>query len=73
MVDKKLNNSAFIINIITVFYLFIFQVINPLKRCMVYPCKLFRLLMLFAKEASVAIFNLFPPSNLSFNMQVLNR
>ena len=73
VVYEKLNNSAFIIDIITVFYLFIFRIINPLKKCMVYPCKLFRLLMSFAKEAFVTISNLFPSPNLSFNMRVLSR
>ena len=29
--------------------------------------------MLFAKEVSVTIFNLFSPPNLSFNVQVLNK
>ena len=68
VVCVRLNNSTFIINIVTVFYLFIFQVINPLKRCMVYPCEFFWSLILFVKEVSVAIFNLSPPPNLSFNI-----
>ena len=41
VVYKRFNNSVFIINMVTVFYLFIFQIINPLKRRIVYPCKLF--------------------------------
>ena len=73
MVCKRFNNSVFIINMITVFYLFIFQVINPPKRHMVYPCELFQSLMLFVKEAFIIISNLSPPPNLSFNMQMLNR
>ena len=73
MVYKKPNNSIFIINMVTVFYLFTFQIINPLKRRMAYPYELFRSFVLFAKEASVIIFNSSPPPNLSFNVQVLNR
>ena len=41
MICVKFNNSAFIINIITVIYLFTFQIINPWKRRMAYPYKLF--------------------------------
>ena len=73
MVCERLNNSAFIIDVITVFYLFIFQIINPLKRRIVYPYKFFWLFILSVKEVSVTIFNLFPPPNLSFNMRILNK
>ena len=73
VVCDKPNNSAFIINMVTVFYLFAFQVINPLKRRMVYPCKFFWLLVSFIKEVSVTIFNLSPSLNLNLNMQVLNK
>ena len=41
MVYKRLNNSVSIINVITVFYLFTFQIINPLKKRIIYPYKLF--------------------------------
>ena len=41
MVCERLNNSAFIIHVITVFCLFIFQKINPLKRRIVYPYEFF--------------------------------
>ena len=68
MVYKRFNNSVFIINVIIIFYLFTFQIINPLKRRMVYPCKLFRLLVSSAKEASVTISNLSPSPNLNFNI-----
>ena len=73
MVYKSFNNSAFIIEMVTVFYLFTFQVINPLKRRMVYPCELFHLFILSVKEASVAISNLSPPPNLNPNVRVLNK
>ena len=73
MVYKKPNNSAFIIDVITIFYLLIFQMINPPKRRMAYPYKLFRSLISSIKEASVTISNLSPPPNLNFNMQVLNK
>ena len=73
MVYKRLNNSVFIINIITVFYLFTFQVVNPLKRRIVYPYKLFRSLISSVKEAYVTISNLFFPPNLSLNIRVLNK
>ena len=68
MVCKRFNHSVFIINVVIVFYLFIFLIINPLKRRMVYPCELFWLFILFIKEASVAISNLSPPPNLNFNV-----
>ena len=73
VVYNKLNNSAFIIDTITIFYLFTFQIINPPKRRIAYPCKLFRLLILSAKEASVTVFNSSPPPNLNPNIQVLNK
>ena len=73
MVYERFNNSVFIVDMVTVFYLFIFQVISPLKRRMVYPCELFWLLILSVKEAFITIFNLSFPLNLSFNMRVLNR
>ena len=68
MIYQRLNNSVFIIDMVTVFYLFPFYVINPLKRCIVYPCKFFWLFMLSAKEALIPIFNLSPPPNLSLNV-----
>ena len=73
MVYEKPNNSAFIINVVTVFYLFTFQTINPLKRRMAYPYKLFRSLILSIKESSVIIFNLSFPPNLNPNVQVPNK
>ena len=73
MVYKKFNNSAFIIDMVTVFYLFTFQAINPLKRYIIYPYKLFRSFISFAKEAFITIFNLSPPLNLNFNIQIPNR
>ena len=73
VVYEKFNNSVFIINIITVFYLFTFQIINPLKKRMAYPCELFRLFILSVKEASVIMSNLFPPLNLNFNVQIPNK
>ena len=73
MVYKKPNNSAFVINVVTVFYLFIFQIINPLKKRMAYPYKLFRSLILFVKEVFITIFNLSPPSNFNFNVQMPNK
>ena len=73
MVYKRFNNSVFIINMVIVFYLFIFQVINPLKRCIIYPYKLFWSLISSAKEAFVIIFNLFPPLNLNPNVQMPNK
>ena len=73
MVYERLNNFVFIIDVVTVFYLFIFQVINPLKRCIIYFYEFFWLFVLFAKEASVIIFNLSLSLNLNFNMRVLKR
>ena len=73
MVCERLNNSVFVIDVVTVFCLFVFQVINPLKRRMVYPCKLFRSLILSVKEVSITISNLSLPPNLSLNMQVPNK
>ena len=73
MVCTKLNNSAFILNMVTVFYLFTFQLINPPKRRIVYLYKLFQSLISFIKKASIMIFNLFPPPNLNLNMQILNK
>ena len=46
---------------------------NPLKRCMAYPYKLFQSFISFAKEASVIISNVSPPPNLNFNIQVPNK
>ena len=40
---------------------------------MAYPYKLFRLLMLFVKEAFITIFNLSPSLNLNFNMRMPNK
>ena len=73
VVYKKPNNSASIINVVTVFYLFTFQTINPPKRRMAYPYELFRSLISSAKEASVIISNSSPPPNLNLNIQVLNK
>ena len=73
IICERLNKSVFIMNVVTVFYLFTFEVINPLKRRMVYPYKLFWLLILSAKEAFVAIFNLSSPPNLNLNMRVLSK
>ena len=52
---------------------FAFEIINPLKRRMVYPCELFRLFILFAKEVFITIFNLSFPPNLSPNVGVFNK
>ena len=68
MVYKRLNNSAFIIDVVTVFYLFIFKIINLLKRRIVYLYKLFWSFISSVKEVSVMIFNLSPPSNLNLNI-----
>ena len=70
---EKPNNSAFIINVMTVLYLFIFQIINPPNRCIVYFCESFRSLILLAKEAFVMISNSFPPPNLSLNVQIFHK
>ena len=40
---------------------------------MAYPCEFFWLLVLFIKEASVTIFNLFPPPNLNPNVRIFNK
>ena len=63
MVCVRFNNSAFIIDVVTVFSLFTFEIINPLKRCMIYSCELFRVFMLSSKEVFIAIFNIFPSQN----------
>ena len=73
MVYKKFNNSIFIINIVTVFYLFIFEIINPVKKHMAYPYKLLRLFILSVKKASIIIFNLFLPPNLNLNIRIRNK
>ena len=49
MVYKRLNNSVFIINVVIMFYLFILQVINPLKGCMVYPYEFFSVTYIIRK------------------------
>ena len=71
MVYKRPNNSAFIIDVVTVFYLFTFQAINPLKRRIVYPYELFWSLILSVKKASITISSLFLPPSLNPNVQVL--
>ena len=66
VIYNKLNNFAFIINIITVSYLFIFYIINPPNSYIVYLYKLFRFIILLAKDAFNVIFNLSPPPEFKF-------
>ena len=73
MVYENPNNSVFIINVVTVFYLFTFQVINPPKRRIVYLYKLFQLFISSIKEAFIIISNSSFPPNLNFNIRVLNK
>jgi hypothetical protein len=53
------SNSASIINVITVSCLLARQPISPLKSFMANACKLLRLILLSAKDASLATTKLF--------------
>jgi hypothetical protein len=46
-VYNRANNLAFMLNVITIFYLFALQAISPLNSFIMYPCKLFLLTELF--------------------------
>ena len=68
----RLNNSVSIINVVNIFYLFTFQTMNPPKKRMVYLYELFQLLILSVKKVFITIFNLSPPPNWRFNIQVFH-
>jgi len=56
-VCDRANNSASMLNIITVPYLFALQVIGPLNSFIIYPYKLFLSIELSANNASLAQIN----------------
>jgi len=51
---NRANNLAFILNIITIPYLFTLQAIGPLNSFIIYPCELFLLMELSANNALLA-------------------
>jgi len=53
-VYNRANNLASVLNIITIPYLFALQAISPLNSFIMYPCKLFLLIELFANDALLA-------------------
>ena len=73
VVYKRFNNSVFIMDVIIMFYLFIFYIINLFNRRIVYPYKFFWLFILLIKEIFKTIFNLFPSPNLNFNVLIFNK
>jgi len=52
-VCNRANNSAFVLNVITVPYLFALQVISPLNSFIMYSCELFLLIELSTNNASL--------------------
>jgi len=48
---NRANNLAFMLNVITIPYLFALQVIGPLNSFIIYPCELFLLMELSANNA----------------------
>jgi len=53
-VYNRANNLAFMLNIITIPYLFALQAISPLNSFIIYPCELFLLTELSINNASLA-------------------
>src|SRR6266702_1705342 len=53
-VCDRANNSAFMLNVVTIFYLFAFQAIGPLNSFIMYLYKLFLLTKLSINNASLA-------------------
>jgi len=56
-VCNRANNLASMLNIVTIPYLFAFQVISPLNSFIMYPYKLFLLIELFVNNALLAQIN----------------
>jgi len=48
---NRANNSASVLNVVTIPYLFALQAIGPLNSFIIYPCKLFLLMKLSANNA----------------------
>src|SRR6266702_4248152 len=56
-VCDRANNLAFILNVITISYLFAFQAISPLNSFIIYFCELFLLMELSLNNTSLAQIN----------------
>jgi len=54
---NRANNSAFMLNVITIPCLFALQAISPLNSFIIYPCELFLLTELSANDALLAQIN----------------
>ena len=54
---NRANNSASILNVVTISYLFTLQAISPLNSFIIYPYKLFLLIELSANNTSLAQIN----------------
>ncbi len=65
-VCNKINNLAFILNIVIIFYLFAFYIISPLNSFIMYFCKLFLSTELFINNISLAQINDYASLLLSF-------
>jgi hypothetical protein len=55
------SNSASVVDVVIVFCLLVRQLISPPKSFIANACKLLRLVLLLAKDASLAITKLFSP------------
>src|SRR6266702_7002980 len=56
-VCNRANNLAFVLNVVTISYLFALYAIGPLNSFIIYPYKLFLLTELFINNASLAKIN----------------